>query len=67
MNAQEAYEHCNKTGEPNFIFTKDGKPLRVAFREPYDMGEVYIPSRRKIYLIQQFYDGWKATPKTQKD
>lgn len=62
MNAKEAYQHCNKTGEDDFIFSKKGLFLRVVFYEPHDIGEVYVPAMKKRFLIQHFYDGWHAEP-----
>lgn len=58
MTPQEAYEHFCKTGEDTFTLTKGKKSLRIIFVT--DAGDIYAPSRRKHYLIQQFYDGWEA-------
>ncbi len=60
MTPQEAYEHCNKTGEEEFTFTKGKKALWVLFLKPYDIGEVWIPAEQKAYPVQMFYDSWEA-------
>jgi hypothetical protein len=62
MTAEESYEHCNKTREADFVFNKNGQVLQVVFREPYDIGEVYVPALQTTYPIQRFYDGWEAKP-----
>jgi hypothetical protein len=60
MNAQEAYEHYDKTGEDVFLFTKNDVTLKVVFVT--DAGDVYVPRLGKGFLVQNFYDGWKANP-----
>jgi hypothetical protein len=58
MTPQEAYEHYLKTDEDAFLFTKGKKTVRIVF--VCDTGEVYAPSLKRHFLVQQFYDGWEA-------
>jgi hypothetical protein len=59
MTPQEAFEHYMETGEDVFLFTKNKKTVKIIF--VCDAGEIYAPRLKRHFLVQQFYDGWKAS------